>query len=197
MATFTELVNDVCIITNRPDLVAETKLAVKTATLKAHHSDFFPKDIFEDGLLFTSSDYIQNLDYRTLVPRWRALKYLRKYDIISNSPGIELDIISVDQVFDSYKSAKLDVCYLAGAFININSSTKENCYLFGCYIQPNITEDNYTSWIALDAPYAIEFEAARLIFKQIGFDEQSAAYEKLVMEQFMELKSNNLLVNGW
>ena len=34
MATFSDLTSDVMTITNRPDLIAETKLAVKAATLK-------------------------------------------------------------------------------------------------------------------------------------------------------------------
>ena len=56
MATFTELCNDVYTMTKRPDLVAETKLAVKAATLKAHQSDFYPKDIYETGIQFSRSE---------------------------------------------------------------------------------------------------------------------------------------------
>ena len=50
MASFTSLLNDVYTITNRPDLIAETKLAVKQATLKMHQSDYYPKDLFETGI---------------------------------------------------------------------------------------------------------------------------------------------------
>jgi hypothetical protein len=35
------ILTDVYELTGRPDLVAETTLAVKNATLKAHHLDFF------------------------------------------------------------------------------------------------------------------------------------------------------------
>lgn len=197
MASFSQLISDVYTITTRPDLVEETKLAIKQATLKAHHSDFYPKDIYENGLSFSTSEYFQTLDYRMLVPRWRAFKYLRKFDAVAVSPGAELTIITPDQIFDEYMGTKTDVCYQAGANININSSTKEQYYLFGCYIHPDITDAGYSSWIALDNPYAIEFEAARVLFKMIGYDEQSSMYEKLVLEQFAELKMNNLLANGY
>ena len=54
MTVFSDLLSDVYAVTNRPDLVADTKLAVRTATLKAHRSDFYPKDLFETGLTFST-----------------------------------------------------------------------------------------------------------------------------------------------
>jgi len=65
MATFAELVADVYIATNRPDLVTQTALAVKVATLKAHQTDFYPKDIFETGIQWNPVAYVQSLSYRT------------------------------------------------------------------------------------------------------------------------------------
>lgn len=50
MASLNSLVSDVYTLTNRPDLVAETALAVKKATLKMHHVDFFARDIWESGI---------------------------------------------------------------------------------------------------------------------------------------------------
>jgi len=40
-----QLSTDVIALTKRPDLVAETTLAVKMATLKAHNSDYYPRDL--------------------------------------------------------------------------------------------------------------------------------------------------------
>ena len=39
-------------ITNRPDLINETKLAVKAATLKIHQSDYYYRDLIEQGIAF-------------------------------------------------------------------------------------------------------------------------------------------------
>jgi hypothetical protein len=60
VATLAELQADVITITNRPDLVAETLLAVKKATLKMHQLDFFYKDLVESGLVFDPVDYTQH-----------------------------------------------------------------------------------------------------------------------------------------
>lgn len=195
--TLAELVQGVYDLTARPDLIAATNSAIQSATLKAHQSDYYFKDIFEVGVAFTSAEFVQNFDYRSLIPNWRSLKYFRKYDITSGVPGIELDIILPENVFDDYSLQKQDVCYGAGAFININSSTEEQYYLLGCYVNPVITQAGYSSWVALDHPYFIIFDAASTIFKAIGKDDEATTYRALMAEQLAMLKTANILVNGF
>ena len=198
MATFAELVADVKILTNRPDLDSEIKLAVKAATLKAHHTDFYPKDLFETGISWSPIGYTQSLDYRTLIPRWRSLKYLRKLDSTGLIAGAFFTVITPDQslVQDEYYIDKTDVCYLGGSNLEIKSSTQETYMMLGCYIHPDITESGYTSWIAKDHPYCIEYEATSKIFKQIGYDEQATMMNKEVTEQFMLLRNSEILAQG-
>lgn len=190
MSTYSDLVADVITITNRPDLIDLTKLAVRHATLKAHKLDFFPKDIYETGIQWQTPAYIQSLEYRNLVPRWRALKYLRKYDF-TTSPGKAGEIFKVitpELILDDYEFQKDNVCYLAGESLEIRSNTKDANMLLGCYRHPDTTEANYDSWIALDQPSAIVYEAARSVFKQIGFDEQAKEMQSEVADQFTILR---------
>jgi len=186
MATFAELLADTYIITNRPDLVNETKLAVKAATLKAHQSDFYPKDLYEVGITWPTPDYIQSIEYRTLIPRWRAFKYLRKY--ADSLPGAFIKLLTPEMTLDRYSINKEDICYLAGEMLEIRSSTQDDYMILSCYINPILDENNFSSWIALDHPYAIVYEAARSIFKQIGWDEQAASIRQEVGEQYQILK---------
>lgn len=194
-----ELTAEVYTITGRSDRTAETLTAIKAATLKAHQSDFYYKDIFETGVAFDTSDYTQSLDYRTLIPLWRAVKYLRKYDITTTpyTPGRILDLIVPENVMDRYLVQKTDIYYVAGAYLNINSSTQEQVYLLGCYLNPDITVDGYNSWIAEDHPYAIVFDAAATVFKAIGKDEEAAAYRSLNAEQIAMLRGSNIVANGY
>lgn len=194
---FTELCAEVYILTRRSDRVAETVSAVKAATLKAHQSDYYYKDIFETGIDFGVPNYVQNLDYRALLPSYRSFVYLRKYDATSSTPGRELDIIIPDQVFDQYKTQKSDIAYVAGAYIQINSSTQEQYYLFGCYLNPDISQTAFNSWIALDHPYVIIFDAAATVFKSIGKDEEASAYRGMVAEQIAMLRTSNIVANGF
>lgn len=197
--TLTELINNVYTITNRPDRVAETLQAVLSATLKAHQIDYFYKDIYETGIAFDTSAYTQQINYRALLPQWRALKYLRKYDNVNMVPnGPPLRIVEPMNIFDDYQAQKVDVCYVAGINVNINSCTMEQYYLLGCYLNPNLTTSGYNSWIALDHPWAIIYEAAAQVFSAIGKDEEFAKYRNVIVpEQIGMLKESNITSVGF
>jgi hypothetical protein len=201
MATFAELVADVKTLTNRPDLSAEITLAVKAATLKAHASDFYVKDIFETAIIWDPAAYVQSLTYKSLVPRWRSFKYLRKY-IPGATPDLSVDgdfftLIDPTAATDGYKVNRSNVCYIAGEDLDIRSNTLDKYMLLGCYVWPDITEATYTSWVASEMPYAIVYEAASKIFKQIGWDEQSATFDREVTQQYTLLKINYIQGQGY
>ena len=190
--TFDELVTEVYSLTNRPDLVAETKLAVKAATMKAHQTDFYSKDIYETYVdLGDTASYSFSLDYITLISNFRALSYIRTLDS-SLAVAAFLEVISPLEVLDRYGATRLNVAYIAGRVIEMKAATTFSKCILGCYVLPVVTEAGYTSWIAQLYPYAIVFEAARVVFKTIGYAEQSAAYEGLVGEQFNLLRASAL-----
>jgi len=166
--TYTSLLQDVYDITKRPDLTAETAIGVKSAVLQLHQADFYTKDIFETGISFPTSDYTQQLDYKTLLPRWRQMKYLRKYDAVGLAAGKELDPVAIEKVLDSYKIERTDIYYLAGSVYQIKSSTQEQYYLLGAYLFPDTSPTTFTSWIADEYPFAVAFRAASIVFKMIG-----------------------------
>lgn len=195
MATFAELVSFVYDLTKRPDLEAETKLAVKAATLKIHQSDLYYKDVKESGIQFQNEDFIQALEYRTLFPRFRSLKYIRKSDS-AGTAGDFFGVLTPEQVLDRYGTQREDVCYAAGELIQIRSSTGFKYALIGIYENPDITEAGFDSWVALDHPFAIVFEAAITVFKTIGYDEQATVYSRMAAEQLQLVKGSNILVDG-
>lgn len=195
--TLAELIQEVYTITARSDRVDETASAIKSATLKAHQSDFYYKDLYEVGVDFGTPSFLQSMDYRTLIPRWRAIKYLRKYDLATLTPGTFLNLITPEGVMDRYNVEKANIYYVAGAYINIKADTSEQGYLVGCYVNPDITSGSYNSWIALDHPYAIIFDAAATVFKATGKDEEAAAYRGLVQEQISMLRASNIIAEGY
>lgn len=223
----TELTTAVYNLTNRPDLVNETFTAIQAATLKAHQSDYYYKDLFETGLSFDTADYTQTLQYRNVIPLWRSLKYIRKFpnsaeqslysiqsvnqmfavytNPVSGIPGFdgtniathELKLIEIENFRDYFHIQKRDVCYLAGANVQIFTHNQEQNYLLGCYINPNVTQTDYSSWVSLDCPFAIIYEAAAQVFKMIGKDEEAAAYRQIVPEQISILRASNIVGNGY
>jgi len=190
--TFDELVDEVYSITNRPDLVTETISAVKAATLKAHRSDFYSKDIFETGVEFHTLANNQSLDYINLLSNFRALKYVKRVTNATDEQGKLFTILTPDELLDSYGHNRTDVAYVAGRVLEIKSSLEFRFILLGCYVNPIIRVNAYASWVAEQYPYAIIREAARILFKTIGYDEQSAAYNILVAEEYQLLRSSAL-----
>lgn len=191
MASLSSLMGDVYTITNRPDLINETKLAVKQATLKMHQVDYFPKDIYETGIIWNPIDFIQSLTYRTLIPRWRTLKYLRKY--ADGVPGDFFQLLTVEESLDRYAINRDNICYIAGESLEIRSSTQDETMLIGCYVNPDISDSGFSSWISDEHPYAIINDAAASVFKMIGKDEEAAYMKQVVTEQIQLLRQNQII----
>lgn len=202
MADFNQILADVFAITNRPDLVAETTLAVKSATLQLHRSDFYYKDITESVLSFDTSDYLQSIDYRSLFPRYRALKYLRKYDPTAASADVAVGkffkVKTPAEVLDSYGASTSDICYVAGSLIQIKSSTAIQYVLIGIYQNPIVaTPETYSSWISDEAYYAVVWSAASKVFGTVlgnAAKRDSCAAE--ASREFAEVMNSNIVAQG-
>ena len=195
MTIFTDLVNDVITLTSRPDLLAETQLAIRASTLKAHHSDFFPRDIVEKGIQFDNEAFLQDLRYRELFPDWRKIRYLRKYG--DAQPGLFLELVAPEDSIDYYNAVRQDVAYFAGDVLHIRSSTDDATYLVGYFRHPIAIETGYDSWIATEMPFAIVYDAAATIFHTIGQQEKSGVFMQKVAEFYRELKINYISETGY
>lgn len=221
---YSDLVAAVYTLTNRPDLVNETATAIKAATLRAHHSDFYYKDIVEVAANFTNLTYLQQIPLG-FFSSFRALKYIRKYypgATINNpppqdqnpnnfpplfgsyyTPGANLpdgrffEIITPEEVLNSYGVNKIDVAYLAGQTIQIRSGDAFQYVLCGYYQHPNVTPDGYSSWVANENPYAIIYAATAIVFKTIGYDEQNQMYSGLMAEEIAMLQMSNIQAVGY
>jgi len=194
--TYAELIAEVYTQTNRPDLVNETAAAVRSATLKMHQISYWDRDLFETGIDFGDELFLQVLDFGTLIPLFRAIKYLRKADVTSQNLGKKFKVLTPDFALDDYNLEKSDVLYLSGNTLQIRSSTKFRYAVLGCYLYPNVTASGYNSWIANTSPYAIIHEAARAIMKSIGLQEESAQQNQLVAEQVALLTISNTVAEG-
>lgn len=187
---FTEIYNEVILITKRPDLVDRTKQAIRSATIKAHHSDFYYKDLVEVPVQFTTLFFLQSFVPTDVVPQFRMAKYIRLWrGGIEGDVGKFLTPIQIENSQDLYNNIKTDVFYMAGQLLQIRGACTLDKVLFGCYVNPVITpEPSYSSWIANEQPYAIIYEAARQVFKSFSYTEQANEMSSLVAEEYVELK---------
>lgn len=192
----TELQTEVYAITNRPDLADRTLSAIRAATLKIHQADYFYKDLRETGISFLTSDFLQQFDYRTVFPLWRSLSYLRRTDINYFDNGQIYEVVTPGHVVDDYALNRTNVCYVAGAVLQVRSSEAFQYALLGYYANPDITLAGYSSWVALDHPFAIIYQAAANIFKSIGKDQEWQAWTMQAQEQLQEVRISNIEARG-
>lgn len=181
--TLTELSTAVIDITGRPDLTALTDLFIKQATLKIHQQDYFYKDLFETGLDFGSEATLQQVDIKSIIPRWRANSYLRKSDVDGTPGDFIIDIKIPQNSLDSYNIIRENVYYVSGSLLNIRSSTAFRYTLYGCFRNPDVTTVGYDagqSFVAIDHPFAIIADAASNIFKRVGKDSEAAFFRQTV-----------------
>lgn len=194
--TFDELVAEVITLTRRPDLVERTQQAVRAATLKAHHRDFFYKDLKEESIEFGQEFYIQNFLPTDIFPNFRKAKYIRFWigdELPNGRPGPFMTPIGIENSIDLYNYDKTNVFYMAGELLQIRTCAPIKRCLFGAYLHPIITPVNkYCSWIAKEYPFAIIYEAARVIFKSIGMDQQTGEMTQLTAEEYRNLMISNV-----
>lgn len=200
MATLAALLADVYSLTNRPDLVAESTLAVKAATLKAHQSDYFFRDQVAGSFNFANPAlFVQQFDVSTLT-RWRAWAYLQNFDPLitpyQNSNSYVFEIIASNDLIDNYRILKQNSAYQVGTACNIRCAAALATLYYGYFQNPDITNAANMGWISDNHPYAIIIPAARMVFKTIGYDEQYRAYEDMEREQIAELKISNITPVG-
>lgn len=185
--SFAELVDDVYTLTNRPDLVGETALAIQAATLKAHQSDDYIYDFVEQSIVFDTSDYYQSLDYKSVFPLWRKARYIRASDSLG-AQGPKLSYLEPEKVVDEFGASRINVWYQAGAYLQIRTLAQSQYFFVGYYANPDITKVGYRSWIANDFKFAIIYEAAAIVFKAIGQDQEATTFRAMVAEQLGILK---------
>jgi hypothetical protein len=194
-ASLTQLVKDTMTKTGRPELVDETYLAVRDATKFVHLQDFFLKDSAELLVPFTTPAFVFQLDTGVFLPRFRKLRYLKKFDQVAllakEREEDKLNECAPDRLFDTYNNIKQNVYYLAGKNLNIRSSTQETALLVSWYQYPNTDLENYSSWIADMYAPIITDKAAAIIFRDVGMKDDANAMDNVVMQVHLPVVQRN------
>lgn len=177
-----ELQEEVISLTARPDLVAQTLRAVRSATQRAHSLDYWRRDLTEVAMQFDAAEFLQAANMPQLLSNFRSLKYLRKAD------GSFIELIEPEEIFNYFNNLRNDVCYMAGDVLQIRSSTAVALFSLGYYRHPNVTEEGWDSWIGSEFPEVITHYAAALICRQIGYQEMAADFERSAKEFYLVMQ---------
>jgi hypothetical protein len=190
--TLNELIAEVYTLTGRPDLVAETSAAIRKATLKMHSLDFFYRDLQEEIIGFPTTAFKQQYDLQINIPSYRAIKYVRRWNAVPTGMENYFTKLEPDAVLDSYGREATNIWYVAGAMLNIKGKEQISNLVLGYYRHPDITTNGFSSWIAIEQPFAIIEEACANIFQMIGHAEMRRKYETHSAQNPVLLRQNYL-----
>ena len=188
--TLTELQELVVSQTKRPDVPAITTAAIRSAILRAHHVDVFPRDLAFATILYeivAGAIYydIQNLS--SILPRLRTLKFVEGQDSASRSVEL-LEYRDADDAYEVSTGRQRQSFYtLLGDTLRVYPALVTGKLVAYYYQNPAIQGDVVQSWIADTYPQEIAMWAAGIVFARTGYTEQAQLQQALHVQPFKEL----------
>lgn len=199
MTTLADMETLVIEQTKRPDIPAVTGAAIRTATLRAHHVDFFPRDLVSGSVSYTPSStalYYDIPTLSTLLPRIRALRQLEGVDVATNRPVEVLEYRDSDDLYDGDGNRRLSVYTLIGDTLRVYPQMATGQFSAFYYRNPNTNGLEYSSWIANTYPDELAMWAAAIVFARTGFAEMAAEFQKSHIVPFREMLIDSHLLGN-
>ena len=197
MTTFAEMEALVVGQTRRPEVPAVTQAAIRTATLRAHHTDFFNRDLVAGSLTYTpssSASFYDFTDISSTLNRLRAFQVLECIDATTLVPTEALEYRELQDLYDSDNLRRTSIYTMIGDTLRVYpvaATGKLNAYY---YKNPVTTEVGYSSWIADTYPDELAMWAAAIVFARTGFAEMAADFQRTHIAPFKEqLLASHLL----
>jgi hypothetical protein len=178
--------------TKRPELIALTKSAIKMATLRAHHVDFFSRDETSQLLTFTVDSTLQFTDFATIyttLPRLRTPNFMQAEDVTSPyMPTENLEFVSnYKNMWNQDNELQCSVFCLHGATLRVRFAVPTGRSRLYCFLNPDTTEATYSSWIADNHADELAFWAAGIVWMRSGFPELAQQVQSQQVIPFKEL----------
>lgn len=175
--TFADMTALVYGITKRPELIALTEAAVRTATLRAHHSDFFPRDRSSMTLTYTpaaSGSFNDLTGVYTQAPLFRAPEFLQSEDSTSFVATENLEwVSSFKNFYDDLNQVKMSVFTFIGETLKASFASATGRARLFYYKNPTVTSAGYSSWIADLHPDEVAQWAAGIVWARTGNQEMA------------------------
>lgn len=199
MTTFADMETLVLAQTKRPDISDITAAAIRTATLRAHHVDFFPRDLSEGVLSYTPSStaiYYPFSNVSTLLPRARSIKFVQCVDTATGVPVEDLEYREIDDLYDSDGNRRLSTYTLIGDSLRIFPQRATGSATAFYYRNPNVNGLEYSSWIADAYPDELSQWAAAIVFARTGFTEMANDFQRTYVQPFREMLIDSHLLGN-
>ena len=189
MTTLSEMQELVVAQTRRPEISSITDAAIRTATLRAHHTDFFPRDLASYQLSYapSSSVFYDFTNVSNTIARLRSFKHIQSTDAVTGSPTEQLEYRDADDLYDSDGNRRGSVYTLLGDTLRIYPSSVTGVATAFYYANPNLAGLQYSSWIADTYPDEVAMWAAAIVFARTGFAELANQMSEQHIKPFKDL----------
>lgn len=172
---FRNLVRDVITVTNRPNFLAETELAIRQACLSYHHLDFFWRDKVTGIINATSTALGRVKAELTDFERMRAVAEIAPYFPDDESCGKPLKQLT------KLGEKQTDYWLTTHRELIIHSSSPTKMFQLTYYENPKLLPENeFSSWIAELYPTAVVDSACARVFDMAGNSTQADRYRAKV-----------------
>lgn len=195
---YDSMLADVLSLTNRPDLDAESAIALRAATTNAHLTDAYFRDFAVTQVQLPNSSNQLGLNIPTLFGLTRGFSSIRPIDQSYNllTPGQDqlIEIVEIGDIYDSeYGNLRTNIAYASGSNLVIRCPIQCWGYAVEWLKAPQTRRDLYDSWIAQSAPAIIIYWAAALVFNTNGNEEKAKSYLTQIEKFYIpQLKQNYL-----
>jgi len=198
MATIADIQTLVVQRTGRPELVALTRTAIRTATLRAHHTDFFPRDGIRQFLEYPidgSKVFADISDLYTAMPTLRAVKTVYCVDFSSGLPIERLDFRTVGDEYDHEGRLRQSIFVIHGTMRIYPRVQSGKIQVIG-FANPTVSDATFSSWIADSYPEEIAAWASAIVLQRTGSLEQAQVLQRDFVIPFKEMLVESHLLAG-
>jgi len=187
MTTLASLVALTIEQTRRPELAEITASAIRSATLRAHHVDFFSRDLVQHDLAYapSSSAFFDFPNISTTLARLRTIKVVQSMS--ANQPSEQLEYREPDDLFTNEGRRRPHIYTLLGDTLRVYPSSPTGSLAVFYFQNPNVTTGGYNSWIATAYPDEIAAWAAAIVFARTGFVDMAAQFMDLHVNPFRSM----------
>ena len=190
MATIASLTSLVVEQTKRPEIGPITLAAIKSAILRAHHTDFFPRDLREANLPYALTGaqpvFHDFSNLSLLAQNLRSVKTLYSIDPVTLAHVEKLEYRELDDLYDSNGALRPGVYSLLGDTLRCYFQVWTGAAQLIYYCNPSFTSTTVSSWIADTYPEEIAAWAAGIVFARTGFAEMAQGFQELHVKPFKE-----------
>lgn len=171
---YAQLYEEVIAKTNRPELMRETQIAIRQATLKLHSLENFASDVATAEIRFPTPSPNLTLPIDTNLLRCRKVMQV-------SQNGVELEHIQANDIFTTNTAKNIFAWWALGNSLVLRTNGASAVFTVSWLVSPQVDPVSaYSSWIADKHPYAIVDEAARIIAEMTGRAELAASLARAV-----------------